>query len=112
MDAPSRKQYSVDPADAALGSMGSMFTVRQSPADGHPTGASSSSCSHHPAHVSSGGSSSTGLHHQTSSPIRNGAYPEGNTSGNVSSSIQQCVLCAGAGLESELIPKLPRKLVR
>nr|XP_021409440.1 sex comb on midleg-like protein 4 [Lonchura striata domestica] len=77
-DAPSRKQYSADPADAALGSMGSMYTVRQSPADGHPAGGSSSSCSHRPAQMSSGGSSSSGLRHQTSSPTRNGAYLEGN----------------------------------
>ncbi|NWT73816.1 SCML4 protein, partial [Prunella himalayana] len=79
-DAPSRKQYSVDPADAALGSTGSVYSVRQSAADGHPAGGSSSSCSQRPAHVSSGGSSSTGLRHQTSSPTRNGAYPEGNRS--------------------------------
>ncbi|NXP32225.1 SCML4 protein, partial [Leiothrix lutea] len=79
-DAPNRKQYGADPADAALGSMGSMYTVRQSPADGHPAGASSSSCGHCPAQVSSGGSSSTGLRHQTSSPTRNGACLEGNRS--------------------------------
>ncbi|NXT72134.1 SCML4 protein, partial [Chaetops frenatus] len=79
-DPPNRKQYSVDPADAALGSMGSMYTLRQSPADGHPAGGSSSSCSHRPAQVSSGGSSSTGLRHQTSSPTRNGAYLEGHGS--------------------------------
>ncbi|NXS02577.1 SCML4 protein, partial [Oxylabes madagascariensis] len=79
-DAPNRKPYSVDPADAALGSMGSMYTVHQSPADGHPAGGSSSSCGHRPAQMSSGGSSSTGLRHQTSSPTRNGAYLEGNRS--------------------------------
>ncbi|NXO20645.1 SCML4 protein, partial [Cisticola juncidis] len=78
--APNRKQYSVDPADAALGSMGSMYTVRPSPADGHSAGGSSPSRGHHPAQMSSGGSSSTGLRHQTSSPTRNGAYPEGNRS--------------------------------
>ncbi|NWT61621.1 SCML4 protein, partial [Erythrocercus mccallii] len=77
-DGLNRKQYSVDPADAALGSMGSMYTVRQSPADGHPPGASSASCGHRPAQMSSGGSSS--LQHQTSSPTRNGAYLEGNRS--------------------------------
>ncbi|NXO10380.1 SCML4 protein, partial [Oriolus oriolus] len=79
-DPANRKQYSVDPADAALGSMGSVYTMRQSPADGHPAGGSSSSCSHRPAQTSSGGSSSTGLRHQTSSPTRNGAYLEGNRS--------------------------------
>ncbi|NXH48192.1 SCML4 protein, partial [Dicaeum eximium] len=79
-DAPNRKQYSVDPADAAVGSVGSVYTVRQSPADGHPAGGSSSSCSHRPAQMSPGGSSSTGLQHQTSSPTRNGAYLEGNRS--------------------------------
>ncbi|XP_066036607.1 sex comb on midleg-like protein 4 [Chamaea fasciata] len=79
-DAPNRKQFSADPADAALGSMGSMYTMCQSPADGHPAGASSSSCGHRPAQVSSGGSSSTSLRHQTSSPTRNGAYLEGNRS--------------------------------
>lgn len=86
-DAANRKQYGADPADAALGSTGSTYTVRQSPADGHPAGASSSSCGHRPAQVSSGGSSSTGLRHQTSSPTRNGAYLEGNRSGNVTFSI-------------------------
>ncbi|NXY15048.1 SCML4 protein, partial [Atrichornis clamosus] len=80
VDPLNRKQYSVDPADAALGSMGSMYTMCQSPADGHPAGGSSSSCSHHPAQMSSGGSSSIGLRHQTSSPARNGAYLEGNRS--------------------------------
>uniref|UniRef100_A0A8C0ZCU7 Scm polycomb group protein like 4 n=1 Tax=Cyanistes caeruleus TaxID=156563 RepID=A0A8C0ZCU7_CYACU len=60
--------------------MGSMYTVRQSPADGHPAGGSSSSCSHRPAQMSAGGSSSTGLRHQTSSPTGNGAYLEGNRS--------------------------------
>ncbi|XP_009091401.3 sex comb on midleg-like protein 4 [Serinus canaria] len=84
-DAPSRKQYSMDPADAALGSTGSVYTVRQSPADGHPAGGSSSSCSHRAAHMSSGGSSATGLRHQTSSPTRNGAYPEGNHQRSASS---------------------------
>ncbi|NWW76467.1 SCML4 protein, partial [Climacteris rufus] len=79
-DPPNRKQYSVDPVDAALGSTGSMYTVRQSPADGHPAGGSSSSCSHRPAQISSGGCSSAGLQHRTSSPTRNGAYLEGNRS--------------------------------
>ncbi|NXI75253.1 SCML4 protein, partial [Rhipidura dahli] len=79
-EAPSRKQYNVDPADAALGSTGSAYAVRQSPADGHPAGGSSSSCSHRPAQMSSAGSSSTGLQHQTSSPTRNGAHLEGNRS--------------------------------
>ncbi|NWW26149.1 SCML4 protein, partial [Falcunculus frontatus] len=88
-DPPNRKQYSADPADAALGSIGSVYTVRQSPADGHPPGGSSSSCSHRPAQMSSGGSSSTGLQHQTSSPTRNGAYPEGNRSASSPSPEQQ-----------------------
>uniref|UniRef100_U3IRB7 Scm polycomb group protein like 4 n=1 Tax=Anas platyrhynchos platyrhynchos TaxID=8840 RepID=U3IRB7_ANAPP len=35
---------------------------------------------HRPTQTSSGGSSSTGLRHQTSSPTRNGTYPEGNRS--------------------------------
>ncbi|XP_066401917.1 sex comb on midleg-like protein 4 [Molothrus aeneus] len=84
-DAPSRKQYSADPADAALGSTGSMYTVRQSPADGHPAGGSSSSCSHRPAHMASGGPSATGLRHHTSSPTRNGPYLEGNHQRSASS---------------------------
>ncbi|XP_041270848.1 sex comb on midleg-like protein 4 [Onychostruthus taczanowskii] len=85
-DAANRKQYSVDPADAALGST---YTVHQSPADGHPSGGSSSSCSHHPAQMASGGSSSAGLRHQTSSPTRNGAYLEGNRSASSPSPEQQ-----------------------
>ncbi|NWR49323.1 SCML4 protein, partial [Regulus satrapa] len=88
-DAPNRKQYSVDPADAALGSTGSMYTVRQSPADGHPAGGSSSSCSHRPAQMPSGGNSSTGLRHQNSSPTGSGAYPEGNRSASSPSPEQQ-----------------------
>ncbi|NWV53178.1 SCML4 protein, partial [Daphoenositta chrysoptera] len=76
-DPPNRKQYG-STADAALGSA---YAVRQSPADGHPAGASSSSsCSHRPAQMSAGGSSSAGLRHQTSSPTGNGAYLEGNRS--------------------------------
>ncbi|NXH25062.1 SCML4 protein, partial [Myiagra hebetior] len=88
-DPVNRKQYSADPADAALGSVGSVYAVRQSPADGHPAGGSSSSCSHRPAQMSSGGSSSTGLRHQTSSPTRNGAYLEGNRSASSPSPEQQ-----------------------
>uniref|UniRef100_A0A8C5T4Z7 SAM domain-containing protein n=1 Tax=Malurus cyaneus samueli TaxID=2593467 RepID=A0A8C5T4Z7_9PASS len=88
-DAPNRKQYAVDPADAALGSMGSVYPVRHSPVDGHPAGGSSSSCSHRPAQMSPGGSSSTGLRHQTSSPTRNGAYLEGNRSASSPSPEQQ-----------------------
>ncbi|NXD92729.1 SCML4 protein, partial [Chaetorhynchus papuensis] len=88
-DPLNRKQYGADPADAALGSMGSVYTVRQSPADGHPAGGSSSSCSHRPAQMSSGGSSSTALRHQTSSPTRNGAYLEGNRSASSPSPEQQ-----------------------
>uniref|UniRef100_A0A8B9MPF7 SAM domain-containing protein n=1 Tax=Accipiter nisus TaxID=211598 RepID=A0A8B9MPF7_9AVES len=72
------KRYSMDPADSAFGCMGSMYAMRQSPADGRPAGGSSSSCSHRPAQMSSGGSSSTGLRHQTSSPTRNGTYLEAN----------------------------------
>ncbi|NXC81750.1 SCML4 protein, partial [Cercotrichas coryphoeus] len=79
-DAPSRKQYSVDPADAALGSLGSAYAVRQSAAEGHPAGGSSSSCSHHPALLPAGGSSAAALRHQTASPTRNGACLEGNAS--------------------------------
>ncbi|XP_010140243.1 PREDICTED: sex comb on midleg-like protein 4, partial [Buceros rhinoceros silvestris] len=80
VDSANMKRYNVDPADSAFGSMGSMYAMRQSPADGRPAGGSSSSCSHHPAQVSSGGSLSTGLRHQTSSPTRSGTYPEGNGS--------------------------------
>ncbi|NWZ44733.1 SCML4 protein, partial [Brachypodius atriceps] len=90
-----RKPYSVDPADAALGSMGSI--VRQSPADGHPAGASSSSCGHRPAQMSSGGSSSTGQRHQTPSPTRNGTYLEGNRSASSPSPERQ----DGAGPSSK-----------
>ncbi|KFQ33382.1 Sex comb on midleg-like 4, partial [Merops nubicus] len=81
-DPVNMKRYSVDPADSAFSCMGSMYTTRQSPADGRPAGGSSSSRSHRPAQMSSGGPSSTGLQHQTSSPTRNGTYPEGNRSGN------------------------------
>ncbi|XP_032540109.1 sex comb on midleg-like protein 4 [Chiroxiphia lanceolata] len=88
-DSANGKQYSLDPANAAFGCMGSMYTVRQSPADGHPAGGSSSSCSHHPAQMSSGGSSSTGLRHQNSSPTRNGACLEGNRSASSPSPEQQ-----------------------
>ncbi|KAM6086168.1 sex comb on midleg-like protein 4 isoform 2-T2 [Theristicus caerulescens] len=87
VDAANMKRYSVDPADSAFGCMGSMYAMRQSPADGRPAGGSSSSCSHRPAQMSPGGSSSTGLRHQTSSPTRNGTYLEGNRSGNIRSSI-------------------------
>uniref|UniRef100_A0A8C3C2Y3 Scm polycomb group protein like 4 n=2 Tax=Cairina moschata TaxID=8855 RepID=A0A8C3C2Y3_CAIMO len=74
------KRYSVDPADPAFSCMGSVYATRQGPADGRAAGGSSSSCSHRPTQTSSGGSSSTGLRHQTSSPTRNGTYPEGNRS--------------------------------
>ncbi|GAB0186437.1 sex comb on midleg-like protein 4 [Grus japonensis] len=74
------KRYSVDPADSAFTCVGSVYAMRQSPADGRPAGGSSSSCSHRPAQMSSGGSSSTGLRHQTSSPMRNETYLEGNRS--------------------------------
>ncbi|NXF80550.1 SCML4 protein, partial [Sclerurus mexicanus] len=89
VDPANRKQYSVDPADAAFDCTGSMYTARQSPADGHPAGGSSSSGSHRPAQMSSGSSSSTGLRHQTSSPTRNGAYLEGNRSASSPSPEQQ-----------------------
>ncbi|NWI49681.1 SCML4 protein, partial [Calyptomena viridis] len=89
VDPANRKQYSVDPANAAFGCTGSMYNVRPSPADGNPAGGSSSSCGHRPAQMSSGGSSSTGLRHQTSSPTRNGAYPEGNRSASSPSPEQQ-----------------------
>ncbi|XP_068270322.1 sex comb on midleg-like protein 4 [Nyctibius grandis] len=79
-DPVNMKRYSVDPADSALSCMGSMYVTRQSPADGRPAGGSSSSCSHRPAQMSSGGSLSTGLRHQTSSSTRNGTYLEGNRS--------------------------------
>ncbi|NXX73658.1 SCML4 protein, partial [Urocolius indicus] len=79
-DPADMNRYSVDPADSAFSCTGSMYTMRQSPADGHPAGGSSSSCSHRPAQMSSTGSSSTSLRHQTSSPTRNGTYPEGNRS--------------------------------
>ncbi|NXF03433.1 SCML4 protein, partial [Smithornis capensis] len=88
-DPVNRKQYSMDPANAAFGCTGSMYNVRPSPADGHPAGGSSSSCSHRPAPMSSGGSSSTGLRHQTSSPTINGAYLEGNRSASSPSPEQQ-----------------------
>ncbi|XP_040453162.1 sex comb on midleg-like protein 4 [Falco naumanni] len=78
VDPANMKRYSVDPADSAFGCMGSMYAMRQTPADGRPAGGSSSSCSHRPAQMSSGGSSSTSLRHQTSSPTRNGTYLEGN----------------------------------
>lgn len=87
VDPANMKRYSVDPADSAFSCMGSVYAVRQSPADGRPAGGSSSSCSHRPAQISSGSSSSTGLRHQTSSPTRNGTYLEGNRSGNITSSI-------------------------
>ncbi|KAM6323757.1 sex comb on midleg-like protein 4 [Aegotheles albertisi] len=79
-DPANMKRYNMGPDDSALGCMGSMYTMRQSPADGRPAGGSSSSCSHRPAQMSSGGSSSTGLRHQTSSPTMNGTYLEGNRS--------------------------------
>ncbi|XP_009081729.1 PREDICTED: sex comb on midleg-like protein 4 isoform X2 [Acanthisitta chloris] len=88
-DPVNSKQYNVDPADTAFGCMGSMYTMRQSPADAHPAGGSSSSCTHRPAPMSSGGSSSTGLLHQTSSPTRNEAYLEGNRSASSASPERQ-----------------------
>ncbi|XP_071403970.1 sex comb on midleg-like protein 4 [Pithys albifrons albifrons] len=89
VDPVNRKQYSVDPTDAAFGCAGSMYAMHQSPADGHPAGGSSSSGSHRPTQMSSGGSSSTGLQHQTSSPTRNGAYLEGNRSASSPSPEEQ-----------------------
>ncbi|XP_053919091.1 sex comb on midleg-like protein 4 [Cuculus canorus] len=80
VDPANMKRYSVDPADSAFSCMGSMYTMRQNPADAYPAGASSSSCSHRPAQMSSGGSSSAGLRHQNSSPKKNGSYIEGNRS--------------------------------
>ncbi|NWU60941.1 SCML4 protein, partial [Pterocles burchelli] len=91
VDPVNTKRYSVDPADSAFSCMGSMYSMRQSPADGHPAGGSSSSCSHRPAQISSGRSSSTGLQHQTSSPTRNGTYLEGNRSASSPSPEQQDV---------------------
>ncbi|XP_050750972.1 sex comb on midleg-like protein 4 [Gymnogyps californianus] len=91
VDPANMKRYSVDPADSALGCMGSMYAMRQIPADGRPAGGSSSSCSHRPAQMSSGGSSSTGLRHQTSSPTRNGTYLEGNRSASSPSPERQDV---------------------
>ncbi|NXA30371.1 SCML4 protein, partial [Ibidorhyncha struthersii] len=88
-DPANMKRYSVDPADSAFSCMGSVYTMRQSPADGRPAGGSSSFCSHRPAQISSGGSSSTGLRHQTSSPTRNGTYLEGNRSASSPSPEQQ-----------------------
>ncbi|NWY74772.1 SCML4 protein, partial [Erithacus rubecula] len=77
-DAPRRKQYGADPA--AVGSTGPALAVRQSAADGHPAGGSSASCSHQPALMPAGGASSAALRRQPSSPTRNGAYPEGDSS--------------------------------
>ncbi|XP_062426975.1 sex comb on midleg-like protein 4 [Rhea pennata] len=77
-DPANAKRYSVDPADSACGCVSSMYSTRPSPADGRLAAGSSSACSHRPAQMSSGGSSSTGLRHPTSSPTRNGTYPEGN----------------------------------
>nr|XP_013804253.1 PREDICTED: sex comb on midleg-like protein 4 [Apteryx mantelli mantelli] len=79
-DPVNMKCYSVDPANSACSCMGSMYSTRPSPVDGHLAGGSSSTCSHRPAQMSSGESSSTGLWHLTSSPTRNGTYPEGNRS--------------------------------
>jgi len=86
LDAANMKRYSADPTDSAFSCVGSVYAMRQSPADGHPAGGSSSSCGHRPAPVSSGRSSSAGLRHHASSPTRNGTYSEGNTSGNIISS--------------------------
>ncbi|NXL57762.1 SCML4 protein, partial [Chordeiles acutipennis] len=89
VDPANMKRYSVDPADSAFGCMSSTYTMRQSPADGRTAGGSSSSCSHRPAQMSSEGSSSTGLRHQTTSPTRNGTYLEGNRSASSPSPEQQ-----------------------
>ncbi|XP_059691756.1 sex comb on midleg-like protein 4 [Gavia stellata] len=89
VDPANMKRYSVDPADSAFSCMGSMYTMRQSPADGCPAGGSSSSCSYRSAQMSSGESSSTGLRHQTSSPTRNGTYLEGKRSASSPSPEQQ-----------------------
>ncbi|NXX18126.1 SCML4 protein, partial [Podargus strigoides] len=89
VDPANIKRYSVDPADSAFGCTGSTYAMRQSSADGRPAGGSSSSCSHRPAQMSSGGSLPTGLRHQTSSPTRNGTYLEGNRSASSPSPEQQ-----------------------
>uniref|UniRef100_A0A8D2J170 SAM domain-containing protein n=2 Tax=Varanus komodoensis TaxID=61221 RepID=A0A8D2J170_VARKO len=60
--------------------MGSVYSMRQSSADGRHGGGSSSSCSHRSGQMASGGPSTASLRHQTSSPTRNGTYLEGNIS--------------------------------
>ncbi|NXE51099.1 SCML4 protein, partial [Casuarius casuarius] len=79
-DPTDMKRYSAGPADSACSCVGSTYSMRPSPVDGRLAGGSSSACSHRPAQMSSGGSSSAGLRHLTSSPTRNGTYPEGNRS--------------------------------
>lgn len=91
LDAANMKRYSADPTDSAFSCVGSVYAMRQSPADGHPAGGSSSSCGHRPAPVSSGRSSSAGLRHHASSPTRNGTYSEGNTSASSPSPERQDV---------------------
>ncbi|NXA45349.1 SCML4 protein, partial [Nothocercus julius] len=78
-DPANSQRYSADPADSACSCVGSMYGPRPSP-DGRLAGGSSPACGHRPAQGSSGGSSATGLRHPTSSPTRNGSYPEGNRS--------------------------------
>nr|XP_048700830.1 sex comb on midleg-like protein 4 [Caretta caretta] len=80
VDPMNMKRYSVDPSDSAFNCMSSLYTMRQSSGDGRLAGGSPSSCSHRSGPKSSGGPSSTGLRHQTSSPTRNGTYLEGNRS--------------------------------
>ncbi|NXC14003.1 SCML4 protein, partial [Corythaeola cristata] len=89
VDPVNMTRYTMDPVDSAFSCTGSMYTMRQSPADGRPAGGSSSSCGHHPPQMSSGESSSTGLRRQTSSPMRNGTYIEGNRSASSPSPEQQ-----------------------
>ncbi|XP_010002163.1 PREDICTED: sex comb on midleg-like protein 4 [Chaetura pelagica] len=89
VDPSNVKRFNLDPAAPASGCTGSTYTPRQTPADGHSAGGSSSSCSHRPAQTSSGGSSSTGLRHQTSSPTMNGSCLEGNRSASSPSSEQE-----------------------
>ncbi|XP_053147843.1 sex comb on midleg-like protein 4 isoform X2 [Hemicordylus capensis] len=80
VDPVTTKHYNVDPSDSAFNCMGSMYSVRQTAGDGRHGGGSSSSCSHRSSQMPSGGPSTTGLRHQTSSPTRNGTYLEGNRS--------------------------------
>uniref|UniRef100_A0A669Q9M5 Scm polycomb group protein like 4 n=2 Tax=Phasianus colchicus TaxID=9054 RepID=A0A669Q9M5_PHACC len=91
LDPANMKRYSADPTDSAFSCVSSVYAMRQSPADGHPAGGSSSSCGHRPAPMSSGRSSSAGLRHHASSPTRNGTYSEGNTSASSPSPERQDV---------------------